>query len=299
VSRESVRIALTLAALNDLEVKTSDIENACLTAPVAEKIWTVLGPEFGADKGKKAIVVRSLYGLKSSGAAFRNHLADCMRHLGWKSCLADPDLWYKAEVRPSDKFQYYAYDLLYVDDALIVHHDATAALEKLDYYFKMKKGSFDDPDFTAAVVSALAPPPLVAPPRNSSNCPSSTRFPPCALKKVPEAQPAPRGSLPSGGRSAPFASLLLTILWSTRGRLHRTPNPSRPRRTRKRTTTTTTTSTTATRTTTAAVRAWDAWLSLPFSFYCCPSDRGACQIQIIKTADEGGWPFLFFSRRCR
>jgi hypothetical protein len=33
VSRESVRIALTLAALNDLEVKTADIENAYLTAP--------------------------------------------------------------------------------------------------------------------------------------------------------------------------------------------------------------------------------------------------------------------------
>ena len=38
VSRESVRVALTLAALNDLEVKTSDIENAYLTAPVSEKI---------------------------------------------------------------------------------------------------------------------------------------------------------------------------------------------------------------------------------------------------------------------
>ena len=32
VLRESVRIALTLAALNDLEVKTADIENAYLTA---------------------------------------------------------------------------------------------------------------------------------------------------------------------------------------------------------------------------------------------------------------------------
>ena len=34
VSQESVRIALTLAALNDLEVMTADIENAYLTAPV-------------------------------------------------------------------------------------------------------------------------------------------------------------------------------------------------------------------------------------------------------------------------
>ncbi|KAI2496194.1 Reverse transcriptase (RNA-dependent DNA polymerase) [Fragilaria crotonensis] len=53
VSRESVRIALTLAALNDLEVKTADIENAYLTAPVGEKIWCRLGPEFGADAGRR------------------------------------------------------------------------------------------------------------------------------------------------------------------------------------------------------------------------------------------------------
>ena len=47
VSRETVRIALTLAGLND-----SDIENAYITAPCSEKIWTVLGPEFGSDAGK-------------------------------------------------------------------------------------------------------------------------------------------------------------------------------------------------------------------------------------------------------
>ena len=38
VSRETVRIALTLAALNDLEVKTGDIENAYLPVPAMEKI---------------------------------------------------------------------------------------------------------------------------------------------------------------------------------------------------------------------------------------------------------------------
>ena len=38
VSRESVRIALTLDALNDLEVKAEDIQNAYLTAPVTERI---------------------------------------------------------------------------------------------------------------------------------------------------------------------------------------------------------------------------------------------------------------------
>ena len=78
VSHESVHIALTLAALNGLEVKTANIENAYLTALVNEKIWCTLGPEFGSEAGKHAIVVHSLYGLKSAGAAFCNHLADCM-----------------------------------------------------------------------------------------------------------------------------------------------------------------------------------------------------------------------------
>jgi hypothetical protein len=82
VSKESVRTALTLAVLNDLDVNMADIENAYLTAPITEKVWTVLGPEFGDDAGKCALIVRSLYGLKSAGAAFRNHLAECMKHLG-------------------------------------------------------------------------------------------------------------------------------------------------------------------------------------------------------------------------
>ncbi|KAI2504635.1 Reverse transcriptase (RNA-dependent DNA polymerase) [Fragilaria crotonensis] len=121
VSRESVRIALTLAALNDLEVKTADIENAYLTAPVGEKIWCKLGPEFGQDAGKIAIIVRALYGLKSAGASFRNHLADCMRHLGWESCKADPDVWMKPELRPDDGYKYYAYCLLkYVQAAVAI-----------------------------------------------------------------------------------------------------------------------------------------------------------------------------------
>ena len=53
VSRESVRIALTLAALNDLEVKTSDIQNAYLTAPCSEKVHTMLGQSLEKTKARQ------------------------------------------------------------------------------------------------------------------------------------------------------------------------------------------------------------------------------------------------------
>jgi hypothetical protein len=117
VSRDSIRIALTMAALNNLQVKAGDKQNAYLTAPCREKIVTVCGPEFGGNKGQTAILVRVLHGLKSSGAAFRNHLVSCTRMLGYVSCLADSDVWIRPEVREDGGFKYYGYVLLYVDDA--------------------------------------------------------------------------------------------------------------------------------------------------------------------------------------
>ena len=54
VSRETVRISLTIATLNDLEVKAGDIMNAYLTAPITEIVWTVLGKEWVPDAGKKS-----------------------------------------------------------------------------------------------------------------------------------------------------------------------------------------------------------------------------------------------------
>ena len=51
VSRDSVCIALTIAALNDLSVMACDIQNAYLTAECREKIWTRAGPEFGSENG--------------------------------------------------------------------------------------------------------------------------------------------------------------------------------------------------------------------------------------------------------
>jgi hypothetical protein len=142
--RESVRISFTLTALNDLndlDVKMAYIENAYLTAPLTEKVWTMLVLEFGYDTGNCALIVKVLYGLKYAGAASVNHLDECMKHLGWNSSRADRDLWMKAETRSDDGMLYWAYILIYVDDILCVHHDPAMPLAKLDEYFKMKEGS--------------------------------------------------------------------------------------------------------------------------------------------------------------
>ena len=104
VSRESIRLGLLIAALNDLDIFSADIQNAYLTSPCQEKIWTVLGPEFGPQRsGKKALVVRALYSLKSAGAAFRNHLASCLAHLRYHSSQGDADVWFRPAVKENQE----------------------------------------------------------------------------------------------------------------------------------------------------------------------------------------------------
>ena len=39
VSCETVRLALTISALNDTEAKCGDVLNAYITAPIEEKAW--------------------------------------------------------------------------------------------------------------------------------------------------------------------------------------------------------------------------------------------------------------------
>ena len=93
VSCEFVHIALTIAAFNGLHVMAANIKNAYLNSPCDEKIWTILGPDFGPQlEGKHALIIHSLYGPCSTRAAYHHHLATCMEHMGYKSCLTDPDV---------------------------------------------------------------------------------------------------------------------------------------------------------------------------------------------------------------
>ncbi len=70
VSHETVHLVLTFASLNDLKVKVGNVLNACITAPVKKKVWTILGPEFGLDSGKSAVIVHAFHRFKSAGSAF-------------------------------------------------------------------------------------------------------------------------------------------------------------------------------------------------------------------------------------
>ena len=144
VSRESVRIAFLIAALNDLDIFAADIGNAYLNAPCREKIWTLAGPEFGSDQGSVTIVKRALYGLKSSGASWRAMLAQTLMDLGYRSSKADPDVWLRPQTK-SDGFEYYEMILVYVDDILHISHDTKPTMEALGKLYLLRPEACGEP----------------------------------------------------------------------------------------------------------------------------------------------------------
>jgi hypothetical protein len=115
VSRDSVRLPLLHAAINGLDLMACDVGNAYLHAPCKEKVWFLGGAEAGEDKGKILVIIRALYGLKSSGASWRSMLSQSLRDMGFENSIADPDVWRRSATTETGK-EYYELLLVYVDD---------------------------------------------------------------------------------------------------------------------------------------------------------------------------------------
>ena len=101
VSCYSVRIMLTLAALNNLDLQTTNVKNAYLNAKPKERVYFYSKTEFVKDEGKLVIVVRYLYGLKGAVSACAAEICQCMHNLGFTPCNPDGYVWMRESVNTS------------------------------------------------------------------------------------------------------------------------------------------------------------------------------------------------------
>ena len=145
VTRESVRIGFLVAALNDLKVLSADVAGAYLNAPCAERVHTYLGPEFGDDAGKLAIIRKALYGLRSAGFAWRSYCAEIMRtSLEFTPCRADQDVWMRKAIKSNGE-KYWEYVFIYTDDVLAMSEDPGSILQEMNKFFLLKADSIGPP----------------------------------------------------------------------------------------------------------------------------------------------------------
>ena len=66
VPLRGVRLVIFLAELNHMEVWQTDVGNAYLEAYTTEKVYVIAGGEFGDKEGHVFIIIKALYGLKTS-----------------------------------------------------------------------------------------------------------------------------------------------------------------------------------------------------------------------------------------
>ena len=134
VSFRSFRIALLAGELNGLSSMVGDIGSAYLEAFTKELICFIAGPEFGELEGHMMIIVKALYGLRTSGARFHESLADTLRDLEFIQCKSDPDVWLRKGTHC------WEYICVYVDDLLAVMEDPKEFFDTLinTYKYKLK-----------------------------------------------------------------------------------------------------------------------------------------------------------------
>lgn len=145
VSRDSVRLAFLIAALNDIQISSCDIGNAYLNAPCREKIWFEAGPELGEEEGMAMIVTRALYGLRSSGASWRSMFSSfIINTLGFEPTVADADVYRRKSVKSNGE-AYYELLLCYVDDVLLVSDAPDIVMEQIKLEYRLKDDSYGAP----------------------------------------------------------------------------------------------------------------------------------------------------------
>jgi hypothetical protein len=142
VSQYTVQIAFLIAALNDLKLLLCDIQNAYLAADCCKQINCIAGSEFSSDVGLIMIIKKALYALKTSGTAFRAHLAETLFKLNYTPTKADPKVWIRPGIKP-DGFEYYEMILVYVDNVLCVSHDPKATMIGIQGTFKLKDNKIE------------------------------------------------------------------------------------------------------------------------------------------------------------
>jgi len=132
VSLRGVRIVIFLAELNDLGIWQTDVGNAYLEANTKEKVYVIAGPEFGDLEGHLFVIVKALYGLKSSGLRWHERFAAVLTKMDFKPCIAEPDIWMRAQ---DDHYEYIA---VYSDDLTIASKHPKAITDELENVHKFK-----------------------------------------------------------------------------------------------------------------------------------------------------------------
>ena len=88
----------------------------------------------------------SLYGSKSTGASFREFLAETIDDIGFRSSISYPGVWIRVATRPTG-VTYYEYILCCVYYILCISHNARQTMGEIQKNMKFGNYKIKDSDF--------------------------------------------------------------------------------------------------------------------------------------------------------
>ena len=137
-SRATMRLILSIAAQQDMEIEQMDVCTAFLNAPLPEDEQMIMkAPKGYPSETGYVRLLKSLYGLKQAPREWNIMLDKCIRKMGYKRCRLDRCLYFKRDAQNelSD------FILVYVDDLIIGSMSTTdmqSVKAQFNEQFKMK-----------------------------------------------------------------------------------------------------------------------------------------------------------------
>lgn len=140
ISRESIQIALTYAALHGINIMSGDMQSVYLQMPLSEKNYIICGKEFELKHIRKvALIWRVLYEGKVICRDFWMRRRRFMDMLGFKCSLVDSNIWMRMS-KQNDGSEYYEYVLFYVEYVLEISDNAEQIIQKdIGRFIQFKK----------------------------------------------------------------------------------------------------------------------------------------------------------------
>ena len=130
----SVRLLDVIAHHWSKRILAGDISNTLVQSETKERVFTKLSPEFGEHAGKIALIVKALYGLTTSAAAFRKAFSDFLRTLGFRPTRYDRDVW----IVECPTGNGYDYICTHVDDFKVIADDPGMYIDRISGAFFVK-----------------------------------------------------------------------------------------------------------------------------------------------------------------
>ena len=132
VFQDSIRIDFLVISLNNLNLSTCDISVVYLNAPYGKEVWFEAGSEFVSNAGKVMAVICTLCGLKSSSKAWRILFTLLLKYMGYKPCIADPDVYKKMKAKfTKDRHKYWSYMLVHVENYFFINSNPYHVMNNL------------------------------------------------------------------------------------------------------------------------------------------------------------------------